>query len=313
METVDDHVGARPFPLVAELLPWSSDAWRAELDARERRRERVKERRRDENVTRSNSDDIAERARHRSLARYLAHLGDDPRASWDRVSRRPRGDFLPRRRRRRRRRREDDDASLRGPSEAARRRRALRRGGAAATAMLLASLAPGIVPEAASAANVAAAATAISLDAGHRGARPARGRIPIPALLPVVAAASNPSPEGDDYAEGEDASAPSARSRGLEERLLLFSRVSSREFRSVRHSPGALADDDARRLACYQLVSASRRCTRGVAFGGRDDRGRRRTRRAGSPSACSPDCFAPPPRRTKTRTTTRRRWRRRWW
>ena len=86
METVDDHVGARPFPLVAELLPWSSDAWRAELDARERRRERVKERRRDENVTRSNPDDIAERARHRSLARYLAHLGDDPRASWDHAS-----------------------------------------------------------------------------------------------------------------------------------------------------------------------------------------------------------------------------------
>ena len=155
METVDDHVGARPFPLVAELLPWSSDAWRAELDARERRRERVKERRRDENVTRSNPDDIAERARHRSLARYLAHLGDDPRASWDHASlddpaatfyRGDDGDEDEDD--------EDDDASLaRVPSEAARRRRALRRGGAAATAMLLASLAPGIVPEAASAAT----------------------------------------------------------------------------------------------------------------------------------------------------------------
>ena len=299
METVDDHVGARPFPLVAELLPWSSDAWRAELDARERRRERVKERRRDENVTRSNPDDIAERARHRSLARYLAHLGDDPRASWDHASLDDpaatfyRGDDEDEDD-------EDDDASLaRVPSEAARRRRALRRGGAAATAMLLASLAPGIVPEAASAATVAAAATAISLDAGHRGARPARGRIPIPAVLPVVAAASIPSPEGDDYAEGEDASAPPVpRSRrGLEERLLLFS-PASRSCVSLRsilaHSPGALADDDARRLACYQLVSGvAAMHARGVAFGGRGMRPEDVVVHdaPGSPSACFAGLF----------------------
>ena len=301
METVDDHVGARPFPLVAELLPWSSDAWRAELDARERRRERVKERRRDENVTRSNPDDIAERARHRSLARYLAHLGDDPRASWDHASLDdPAATFYRGDDEDEDEDDEDDDASLaRVPSEAARRRRALRRGGAAATAMLLASLAPGIVPEAASAANVAAAATAISLDAGHRGARPSRGRIPIPAVLPVVAAASIPSPEGDDYAEGEDASAPPVpRSRrGLEERLLLFSpasrsRVSLRSI--LAHSPGALADDDARRLACYQLVSGvAAMHARGVAFGGRGMRPEDVVVHdaPGSPSACFAGLF----------------------